>query len=69
LAQRHAVLAATTQPAFLNTYVDSVEWARRHYDVIARFGRFPHRNATLRRDSTPEETEYLAYLKAVGRWL
>lgn len=69
LAQRHAMLAATTQPALLDAYIDSVEWARRHYDVIARFGRFPHRNATLGRDSTPEEAEYLAYLKAVGRWL
>jgi len=69
LAQRHAMLAATTQPALVSTYDDSVEWARRHYDVIARFGRFPHRNVTLGRSPTPEETEYLAYLKAVGRWL
>lgn len=68
LAQRHAMLAASSQPDLLNAYIDSVEWARRHYDVIARFGRFPHRNATLKRDSTPEEAEYLAYLKAVGRW-
>jgi len=28
--------------------------------VIARFGRFPHRNATLGRESTPEEARYLA---------
>jgi uncharacterized protein (DUF924 family) len=69
LAQHHAVLAATTQPALLKAYVESVEWARRHYDVIARFGRFPHRNATLGRDTTPEEAEYLAYLKTVGQWL
>lgn len=69
LAQRHAMLAATTQPELLNSYVDSVEWARRHYDVIARFGRFPHRNATLQRESTSEELEYLAYLEAVGKWL
>jgi uncharacterized protein (DUF924 family) len=69
LAQRHALLAAATAPALLGAYVDNVDWARRHYDVIARFGRFPHRNETLRRDSTPEEREYLAYLKGVGRWL
>jgi uncharacterized protein (DUF924 family) len=69
LAQRHALLAAKTQPALLKPYVDSVEWARKHYDVIARFGRFPHRNATLGRESTPEEAEYLTYLKAVGQWL
>ena len=39
---------------------DVVEWARRHQAVIARFGRFPHRNAILGRASTPEEIEYLA---------
>lgn len=30
-----------------------------HRDVIERFGRFPHRNATLGRDSTPEEIAFL----------
>jgi uncharacterized protein (DUF924 family) len=69
LAQRHAIVAVTTQPELQKTYVDNVEWARKHYDVVARFGRFPHRNATLGRQSTPEEAEYLAYLKAVGQWL
>lgn len=38
----------------------SAEQARRHRDVIARFGRHPHRNQTLGRQSTPEELEYLA---------
>jgi uncharacterized protein (DUF924 family) len=33
--------------------------ARGHRDVIARFGRFPHRNALLGRESTPEELAYL----------
>ena len=36
------------------------EYARRHREVIARFGRFPHRNAALGRASTPEEMLYLA---------
>ena len=31
-----------------------------HRDVIARFGRFPGRNAALGRESTPEELEFLA---------
>ena len=35
-------------------------YAREHRDIIARFGRFPHRNAVLGRKSTPEEAEYLA---------
>ena len=34
--------------------------ALRHRDIIARFGRFPHRNALLGRDSTPEELAFLA---------
>ena len=34
-------------------------WAVRHRDIVARFGRFPHRNATLGRASTPEEVEFL----------
>lgn len=37
-----------------------VRYAQAHLDVIARFGRFPHRNAALGRASTPEEREYLA---------
>jgi uncharacterized protein (DUF924 family) len=34
-------------------------WARQHFDVIRRFGRFPHRNELLGRVSTPEELEFL----------
>ena len=34
-------------------------YAQAHRDVIARFGRFPHRNAALGRDSTPEEQAWL----------
>jgi uncharacterized protein (DUF924 family) len=36
-----------------------VDYAERHRAVIARFGRFPHRNEVLGRESTPEEIEYL----------
>lgn len=35
-------------------------YAMRHYAVIERFGRFPHRNAILGRESTPEERAFLA---------
>ena len=34
-------------------------WAERHRDVVRRFGRFPHRNEILGRESTPEEIEFL----------
>lgn len=37
----------------------ALDYARRHHDVIARFGRFPHRNAILGRASTPEEVAFL----------
>lgn len=39
---------------------DLPEWTRKHADIIARFGRYPHRNAVLGRDSTPAEIEFLA---------
>ncbi|HTP39704.1 MAG TPA: DUF924 family protein [Steroidobacteraceae bacterium] len=35
------------------------EYARVHHDIIARFGRFPHRNHILGRVDTPEEAEWL----------
>ncbi|KLK90644.1 hypothetical protein AA309_24505 [Microvirga vignae] len=38
----------------------SLKQARDNFDVISRFGRFPHRNPTLGRISTPEEEAYLA---------
>lgn len=37
-----------------------LDYARRHQEIIARFGRFPHRNAALSRASTPEETSFIA---------
>ena len=37
-----------------------IAYAMRHYAVIERFGRFPHRNAILGRDSTPAEAAFLA---------
>jgi uncharacterized protein (DUF924 family) len=37
----------------------STEYARRHLEIIARFGRFPHRNAVLGRTSTSSELEFL----------
>lgn len=42
---------------------DQAHWAKIHLDIIARFGRFPHRNPVLGRVSTPEE---LAFLRAGG---
>jgi uncharacterized protein (DUF924 family) len=49
--------AAPSERAIL---AHSASQARGHRDVIARFGRHPHRNAVLGRTSTPEELAYLA---------
>lgn len=38
---------------------EPLPWAIKHFDVIKRFGRFPHRNSILGRASTPEELEFL----------
>ena len=38
----------------------ALQWAQKHADVIFRFGRFPHRNAILGRESSPEELAFLA---------
>ncbi|WP_454741500.1 DUF924 family protein [Cupriavidus necator] len=43
--------------------VDVVEWADKHRVIIARYGRFPHRNAVLGRQSTEQE---LAFLRQPG---
>lgn len=40
-------------------YAGALDYAHRHRGVIARFGRFPHRNPILGRASTPEEIAYL----------
>ena len=36
-----------------------LDYAQRHHDVVQRFGRFPHRNVILGRQSTAEEIEFL----------
>ena len=38
---------------------NDMEYVKRHYEIISRFGRFPHRNAILGRESTAEEAEFL----------
>ena len=41
------------------TFDSACDYALRHREVIARFGRFPHRNAILGRESTAEEIGFL----------
>ncbi|GAA0869606.1 DUF924 family protein [Brevundimonas basaltis] len=38
---------------------DDDRWAEHHHDIIRRFGRFPHRNRPLGRETTAEEQAFL----------
>ncbi len=43
---------------------DNARFAKHHRGIIQRFGRFPHRNSILARESTPDELDYLNSDKA-----
>lgn len=58
-AQGEAVALFTRLGAEAPTLAGFVDYAEQHRDVIVRFGRFPHRNALLGRESSPEEQAYL----------
>ena len=55
LADQELALKLFDQPGLES----NLRFARHHHDIVARFGRFPHRNAALGRDSSAAETEYL----------
>jgi uncharacterized protein (DUF924 family) len=48
-------MLAADSPAFAS----QLDYAKKHLEVIRRFGRFPHRNVIVGRESTPEEVEFL----------
>jgi uncharacterized protein (DUF924 family) len=52
-------LAAEAPEALRPVFAGFAEFARKHRDIVGRFGRFPHRNALLGRRSTPEDLEFL----------
>lgn len=53
-------VVAEAPPHLKPVWEFSLSQARANFDVISRFGRFPHRNPALGRVSTPEEEAYLA---------
>ena len=53
LADQERSLALFSQPGFET----NLGFAKAHHAIVARFGRFPHRNAVLGRDTLPEEEE------------
>ncbi len=52
-------LAHEVSPKLKATFENFVDFALRHQVIIERFGRFPHRNVILGRQSTPAEIEFL----------
>jgi len=61
--QRSVVLyrsmAAEVPEGWKKAFDGYLEYAIRHQEIVDRFGRFPHRNVILGRESTPEEIEFL----------
>jgi uncharacterized protein (DUF924 family) len=52
-------LVAESPAQLRSTFEEALAWAQNHRSLIRQFGRFPHRNAILGRESTPEEVAYL----------
>lgn len=52
-------LSLAVPPSHRETFAGFFDYAVRHREVIARFGRFPHRNVVLGRESTDEEKAFL----------
>ncbi len=51
--------ARTQSPHNLGFFQFAQDYARRHVEVVAKFGRFPHRNSILKRETTPAEESFL----------
>ena len=66
LMQEHSVVAfeqlhqEAATPELREFFATTLVYAIRHREVIAQFGRFPHRNAMLGRESTASERDYLS---------
>lgn len=57
--QLYQDLAESVPEGHRETFAGFVDYAVKHNEIIARFGRFPHRNVILGRESTPEEKAFL----------
>ncbi|RIL06280.1 MAG: DUF924 domain-containing protein [Proteobacteria bacterium] len=58
--RRVEALAHGAPPAWREMLEGWADYARQHRDIVARFGRFPHRNRALGRASTAEESAFLS---------
>jgi uncharacterized protein (DUF924 family) len=62
--EKFSQLVADAPTSFSELANGFLNYAHQHQEVIARFGRFPHRNALLNRISSAQEDEYLAQPEA-----
>jgi len=53
-------LAESAPSELRGAMIAAVQYAEKHHDIVARYGRFPHRNTALGRQSTPQELAFLA---------
>jgi uncharacterized protein (DUF924 family) len=56
----YELLTTQSSGIYLEGIENSLDYAKRHCDIIRRFGRFPHRNGILGRESTEAEIDFLA---------
>lgn len=57
--ERFEALAKNCEPGAVGAVKAGLDYAIKHKDIVERFGRFPHRNEILGRESTPEEQAFL----------
>ena len=60
-------LSNSCEPAWRDSVNSSLLFFKDHHETIARFGRFPHRNEVLGRQSTPDEEEYIKSSSSFGQ--
>ena len=58
--EKFTALADTAEEPHVELLRGYVSYAVKHREIVEKFGRFPHRNAILDRDSSPEESAFLA---------
>jgi len=58
--RQYEALLSTSEADWQAVLRGMLDYAYEHRDIIQRFGRFPHRNAILGRDSSAEELQFLA---------
>lgn len=57
--ERFARVVLNAKPEEAETFRSYLHYAWRHYEIIKRFGRYPHRNDVLGRQATPAEVKFL----------